>query len=99
MPLTVSGVLPVLLIVRVAVAVELTATVPKARLPLTPMILVTATRLPEMIAVLVPLVMSEATVTVPLYVWRAVGLNVTVTSWLPPARIVPPLQSPLNPLG
>ena len=40
MLLTVSAVLPVLLIVIVAVAVEFTVTLPKVRVPLTPITLV-----------------------------------------------------------
>jgi len=45
-----------------------------------------------------PLMASEFTVTVPLYVVNATGANVTVTPWLPPAAIVP-LHAPLNPVG
>ena len=100
MLLTVSAVLPVLLIVIVAVAVEFTVTLPKVRVPLTPITLVgTAIPVPEMLAVLVPPVLSELTVTVPLYACTKVGLNVTVTFCEPPAAIVPLDQLPLNPVG
>jgi hypothetical protein len=48
--------------------------------------------------VFVPLVLSEFTVTVPLYAVTTVGANVTVTARVPPAAIVP-LHAPLNPAG
>ena len=53
---------------------------------------------PEMLIVLVPLVLSEFTVTVPLYVVSATGENVTVTLVELPAAMLP-LQAPVNPLG
>jgi hypothetical protein len=67
MLLTVSVLVPVLLIVSVAVAVAFIATFPNARFPDTPMIFVgAAVPVPDAVIVLVPLVWSELTVTVPL---------------------------------
>ena len=100
MLLTVRAELPVLAMVSVAVAVIPVVTFPNARFPLNPMIFVAvgATPLPEAVLVFVPLVLSEFTVTVPLYVVTAVGAKVTATAFVPPATIVP-LHAPLNPAG
>jgi len=99
MLLTVSTELPLLVIVMLAVAVCPVVTFPNARFPLTPMIFVgTGIPVPEALIAFPPLVLSEFTVTVPLYVVNVTGANVTVTSWLPPAAIVP-LHAPLNPAG
>jgi hypothetical protein len=100
MLLTVNVELPLFAIVIVAVAVVPVVTLPNAKLPVTPMMRVAAaaTPLPDAAMVLVPLVLSEFTVTVPLYVVTAVGANVTVTFWEPPAAMVP-LHAPLKPAG
>ena len=99
MSLTVSVAFPLLVIVIVAVAVVPVVTLPNARFPLTPMIRVgTGVPVPDAASVLLPLVASEFTVTVPLYVVSATGANVTVTFVKPPAAIAPD-QAPLNPLG
>ena len=67
MLLTVNAELPVLLMVSTAVAVVPVVTLPNAKFPLNPIIFVAvaATPLPEAEIVLVPLVLSEFTVTVP----------------------------------
>jgi hypothetical protein len=100
MLLTVKAELPVLLMVITAVAVAPVVTLPNARLPVTPMMRVAAvaTPAPDAAMVLEPLVLSEFTVTVPLYVVTAVGANVTVTARELPAAMVP-LHAPLNPAG
>ena len=96
----VSSVFPVLVIVIVEVIVEYTVALPNVRLPLTSMMRMgTGAPSPEMAAVFVPLVMSEATVTVPLYDCTTVGLNDTVMSCELLAAIVPFVQFPLNPTG
>jgi hypothetical protein len=56
-----------------------------------------ATPVPEIAMVLEPLVLSEFTVTVPLYVVTAVGLKETVSACEPPAGIVP-LHAPVKTL-
>ena len=91
---------PALLIVRVDAFVEFTVTLPNVMLPSNAMMREgTAVPEPEMVAEFVPLVISDATVTVPLYACTAVGLNVTVTFCEPPAAIAPDDQLPVNPSG
>jgi hypothetical protein len=53
---------------------------------------------PDALIVLVPLVLSDVTVTVPLYLCTAVGAKVTVTGCELPAATVP-LHAPLKPVG
>ena len=65
MSVTVSVVLPRLVIVSVAVAVCPVVTFPNARFSFSPMILVTACPVPEALMVFPPLVASEFTITVP----------------------------------
>ena len=68
MLLTVNVALPALLIVNEAVAVVPVITLPKAKLPLSPMMRVAAgaVPVPDAAMVLVPLVASLLTVTLPL---------------------------------
>ena len=62
--LTVKVALPVLAMVSVALAVVPVVTLPKARVPLSPMMRVaTAVPVPDAAIVLLPLVLSELTVT------------------------------------
>src|ERR1035438_9769305 len=90
---------PVLLIVNVLCADEPTITLPKARLPLREIIRVgAAVPVPDAEMLLTPLVLSELTAPVPLYLVAKTGENATVPGCDPPATIVPD-QLPLNPLG
>ena len=97
--LTVKVALPALLIVREAVAVVPVITLPNARLPLRLIMRVAgAVPVPDAAIVLVPLVASLLTVTLPLYGISETGANVTVTFDAVPAGIAP-LNAPLKPLG
>jgi hypothetical protein len=67
MPDTVIAELPLLLIVRMRVAVVFVTMLPNAKLPLNPMIRLGVTiPMPEALSVFTPLVASLLTVTVPL---------------------------------
>ncbi len=99
MLLTVRTEFPVLEIVIVRVAVELTVTFPKAKSPERPIIRVAATLLPLTAIVLVPLVALDATVMLPLNVAAEVGAKLTVTFCEEPAAMDPLFQFPDNPLG